>query len=547
MQNYIRYIKFISIAISIFILLGCQTSSDIQATKSKNQAIKLLNDSIKSNAALRPSLKSIPESLRDNLNPVFNNTDQPEKYTLNIKKLPLDTAINNIAALTGKNIIVSEDAKDIKVTLILQSISFDDLMRALKIMYGLHIEYKNNVYFIKPPTIITRFFVIDYLNIKGIDDMEDIGTYHESIQSGGQLLENNTRSDRRSNNNYNNNEAQAINKESGIKKLTLDSEQRLKKHENFWSGLHLTILSIISNASGGKASSSSVNIDPFSGMITVQTYSYVMPKVEEYINKLQKRVQRQVLIKAKIVEIDSSQGLDTDLDISDLFGVEYEGSKNEFKFDFAKTGFSDFKATLQLLGKFGKTTVLSNPIISTLNNHKAQIRVGEFEYFSTGETTNIIPVAAGSSSIQTQDIELEPYFSGIALGVTPQISDDGHIMMKIMPSINHVTQQDVKIEVPSSQGSGSTSFVIPTAKTELREAETMVRVKDGEIIIIGGLTQDGARINRSGFPGVGYDGTTQREELSWRRNNIILLQPTIVTNGNWSDTLKAFQKKISDN
>ena len=75
-----------------------------------------------------------------------------------------------------------------------------------------------------------------------------------------------------------------------------------------------------------------------------------------------------------------------------------------------------------------------------------------------------MPVAAGSTSIQTQDIELEAYFSGISLGVTPQISDDGHIMMKIMPSINHVTQQDVKIEVPSAQGSGSTAFVIPTAK-----------------------------------------------------------------------------------
>ena len=381
MGGYIRYIKFISLYMSFLFLFGCQTTSDIEATKNKNKAVKLLNNSIKSNALLKPSLQSIPESLRYNLTPAFNNTAHPDKYTLNIKKLPLDKAINNIAALTGKNIIVSEDAKDIKVTLILQSISFDDLMRALKTMYGLHIEYKNNVYFIKPPTIVTRFFVIDYLNIKGVDEMEDISTYHEGVQSGGQLLENNTRSDRRRNNNYDNNEAQAINKESGIKKLTLDSEQRLKKHDNFWSGLHLTILSIISNSSSGKASTSSVNIDPFSGMITVQTYSYIMPKVEEYINKLQKRVQRQVLIKAKIVEIDSSQGLDTDLDISDLFGVEYEGSKNEFKFDFAKTGFSDFKATLQILGKFGKTTVLSNPIISTLIIKKLKLELVSLNIF----------------------------------------------------------------------------------------------------------------------------------------------------------------------
>jgi MSHA biogenesis protein MshL len=272
-----------------------------------------------------------------------------------------------------------------------------------------------------------------------------------------------------------------------------------------------------------------------------------MPKVEEYINKLQKRVQRQVLIKAKIVEVDSSSGLDTELDISDLFGAGYIGDKNEFTFDYTKPGLSNFKATLQLLAKFGKTTVLSSPVISTLNNQKAKIRVGEFEYFSTGETTNIIPTAGGANNIQTQDIELEPYFSGISLGVTPQVSDDGHIMMKIMPSINYVTKQDVTIQVPSAQAGTAMDFVIPTAKTELREAETMVRVRDGEIIVIGGLTQDGARIKRSGFPGVGYDASTQREELAWKKNIVILLQPIVITNGSWNDSLKSFKKKISDN
>ena len=327
-------------------------------------------------------------------------------------------------------------------------------------------------------------------------------------------------------------------------KLTLDPEVRLKKHDNFWKGLHMTLLSIISNGKSKLAPGSGVSINPFSGMVTVQTYSYIMPKVEEYLERIQTRVQRQVIIKAKIVEIDSSFGLDTGLDFSDLFGTTYHGDKSSLEFNYATPGFSNFKATLTLLSKFGKTNVLSNPVISTLNNQKAMIRVGEIEYFSTGEETNFTPLAGATTSIQTQNIELQPYFSGISLGVTPQISKNDYIMMKIMPSINHVTQHDVRITIPSFSGK-PTEMVIPTAKILLREAETMVRVRNGEIIVIGGLTQDGARITRSGLPAIGYDAATERAEESWKKNIIILLQPIIVKDGNWNDTLKEFRENMS--
>ena len=541
-----NFIKVFLISITASMISGCQTSSDIEAMKNKNKAIHTITNSINKNASLKPTLDQIPKSLLDNLKPSINKNEEPERYSINVNDSSLNTVINNIASITGENIILAEQIKNMKVTLYLKDITFRQLINTLQKLYKLHIEYKNNIYIVKPPTIITRYFVMDYINIKGIDDMEDINTYHEGLKTSGQLLETTSRT--ADNDNYftNRKNENEINEESGIKKLTLDPEERLKKHNNFWSGLHITLLSIISDGKRQLVPGNSVNIDPFSGMITIQAYSHIMPKVEEYLNRLQKRVQRQVIIKAKIVEVDSSRGLDTGLDISDLFGASYNGTKGEFAFDYTKTGLSDFKSTLKLLSEFGKTTVLSNPVISTLNNQKAKIRVGEFEYFSTGESTNIIP-GSGGNNIQTQDIELQPYFSGISLGVTPQISDTNNIIMKIMPSINYVTERDVTIKLPTTSGNTSSELIIPTAKTELREAETMVRVRDGEIIVIGGLTQNGARISRSGIPGIGYDATTEREERSWRKNILILLQPIVVSNGNWNEVLESFKKNLSDN
>jgi len=200
---------------------------------------------------------------------------------------------------------------------------------------------------------------------------------------------------------------------------------------------------------------------------------------------------------------------------------------------------------LQLLSSYGKVSVLSDPVVSTLNNQKAVIKVGVDRFFSTGLSNAIVPTNATASSI-VSNYDLEPFFSGISLDVTPQISDDGHVLMNIHPLINRVTQRDIKFTNTNTDAEIS-SVSIPTAESVAREADTMVRVRDGEIILIGGLMQNITSNQRGGLPGLGFDAAYDRKETGTKTDLIILLKPIIVKKGSWNDAINVFSDNLEAN
>src|SRR5207249_208471 len=108
----------------------------------------------------------------------------------------------------------------------------------------------------------------------------------------------------------------------------------------------------------------------------------------------------------------------------------------------------NFKLFINLLATQGNVQVLSSPHISTLNNQKAVIKVGSDEFFVTGvSTTNTI---IGTNTLPSQDVTLTPFFSGITLDVTPEISRDCMVTLHIHPSISKVVEQTKTIVVGSS-------------------------------------------------------------------------------------------------
>ena len=169
---------------------------------------------------------------------------------------------------------------------------------------------------------------------------------------------------------------------------------------------------------------------------------------------------------------------------------------------------------MQAIAQQGDVKVLSSPTISTLNNQKAVIRVGNQDvFFVTG--------AVATQTTVTQFIEPRTIDEGIILDVTPQIAEDGTIIMNIHPSITNKTGS-----VPTPDGKSSFPLL------SVRETDTTVRVRDGQTIIIAGLMQEKFQENYTGFPAlqsIPLLGGIFRYKTGTKTNSelVIMITPTL--------------------
>ena len=133
-------------------------------------------------------------------------------------------------------------------------------------------------------------------------------------------------------------------------------------------------------------------------------------------------------------------------------------------------------------------------------------------------------------------VTLPSFFSGVALDVTPQIDENGQVMLHIHPSISTVTEKQKNIDLGTLG-----SFRLPLAASTVNETDSIVRVRDGQIVAIGGLMKQVLQNDRSGLPGL-QDAPAvgglfrQTTNVMSKRELVIMLKPTIITDdGGWPD------------
>jgi MSHA biogenesis protein MshL len=168
--------------------------------------------------------------------------------------------------------------------------------------------------------------------------------------------------------------------------------------------------------------------------------------------------------------------------------------------------------------------VLSSPRVATLNNQKAVIKAGTDEFFVTDVSSNTV---TGTAATTSRDVTLTPFFSGIALDVTPQISANGEVILHIHPTVSEVTDQTKALTV-----SGETDE-LPLAFSEIRESDSVVRARSGQIIAIGGLMRNASRQLDQSVPWLGRVPGLKRvfgssREVETKTELVILLRPIVV-------------------
>lgn len=300
------------------------------------------------------------------------------------------------------------------------------------------------------------------------------------------------------------------------------------------------------------------------GVLMVRGMPAELRAIEDYLKATQLIVERQVMLEAKILEVQLKDGFQSGINWtrfndsgswrwsvgSDTSNLNFDGSqvagstigstlgggilgatgRNEsglFGLAFRTTSFA---MLLQFLESQGNVQVLSSPRIATLNNQKAVLKVGVDEFFVTGisssTTTSTTGTTTGTTSAPT--ITLQPFFSGIALDVTPQIDEEGNIMLHVHPSISTVAEKTKTIHL-GSMG----IYQLPLATSAVNETDSIVRVPDGRIVAIGGLMKESQFDDKAQIPGAGeipllgaFFGN--RGKGYTKREIVVLIKPTII-------------------
>lgn len=564
--------------IAIFVLsLGACSSQP-----HKQETFDLINAEM-AKAAQSPQKPSQPDAVASALLPPLKievpKAARPpeERFGLTFNNVPAQQFFLAIAAGTRYSMLVHPDVSG-TVSANLKDVTVIEALDAIRELYGYDYKVEGTRIYIKPLTLQTRVFQVNYLtgSRRGTSDIRvSSGSIGDSMQGA------NTTSGSQSSTTG----SSTTTTPGGSSNVLNTSKISTTSTSDFWSELKASLEGIVAGKEGR-----SVVISPQSGVIVVRAMWDEMRNIESYLKATQLSVDRQVILDAKILEVQLNDrfqsgvnwasfasflgntsnkvaggfvapgaGL-TALPIDGSTPAAMSGGTNAI---VATTGSAlsapsnaagslfgmavqtrNFAALISFLETQGTVHVLSSPRIATLNNQKAVLKVGQDEFFVTNVSST---TTTGTATTTTPNVTLQPFFSGVSLDVTPQIDESGNIILHIHPSVVNVATVEKNINL----GSGG-SLILPLASSTVSETDSIVRGQDGNIIAIGGLMRQAVTSDRSQVPGAGDvpvlgEVFRNTNRVSQKRELVILLKPTIVQgNENWAQDMMDSQRRIQN-
>ncbi|HGK7312796.1 pilus (MSHA type) biogenesis protein MshL [Aeromonas hydrophila] len=437
-----------------------------------------------------------------------------------------------------------------QISVELKDVTLTEVLAVVGDMYGFDVQRKGNVFHVYPAGLRTETIPVNYLM------MSRRGLSRTSVSTGGVASNDNNSSNNNNFDNANNSTNNSASNRSSNGNSNSDSNgTRIETDTNsdYWTDLRDTLQTLIGSGDGR-----AVITSPQAGLVTIRAYPKELKAVREFLNQSESHLKRQVVLEARILEVALNEGYEQGVDWSGL-SASWDGNKgitgggsltpstiaNTPNQIFSALGggagfkISDgnFNVAVNLLKTQGDVNTLSSPRVTATNNQKAVIKVGTDEYFVTNASTTTT-TSGTSAPIVTPNVELTPFFSGIALDVTPQIDEEGKVLLHIHPSVIDTEEQKKTIDVGTAD-----PLILPLAKSSIRESDTVVQANNGDIIVIGGLMKTDKQEIVSKVPLLGDipwvgEAFTNRRESTKKVELVILLKPTVVEKDTWQNELQ---------
>ena len=447
----------------------------------------------------------------------------------------LSDVLHILADATGLNLMVDKDVNlDQRVTLSLKNALAEDALKIIFSSLDCYYTIDNNL--LKVEAMGTRIFELGHPAL--------VNTF--SMDVGGDII--------------------SSSGTNGLKgTISLGSKADGKAYD-FWTTMEKSLEEIMGKqeaqnapAAGSTAAKTprqtesgrqqqGITVNRLTGTIIVTASRRTMEKVERYLNSVRQTLNRQVMIEARIIEVQLSNSFQYGIDWAILEKAAIGSISGGFgSLNVATTALSDataaaaagsnfqvgvasanFQGLLTALQTQGTVNILSNPKINVMNGHASILTVGTNTSFISKVSTTTTATAAGNSITFTP--ETASILSGLIIGIIPYISETGEITLNITPITSNLTSLQNQ-----TFGSAGNQLTITIPTVALREMTTTVKIWDGQTVIIGGLISKQESDSEEKVPFLGsipYLGKlfTRINKSESRSELVLLLRPRIVDN-----------------
>jgi MSHA biogenesis protein MshL len=491
--------------------------------------------------------------------------DGDARFDVEVIDAPARSFFQGLADGTPYNMIVHPEISG-RVSLTLKHVTIEETLAAARDLYGYEFRHTAAGFLILPATIQSRVYHLNYL------DLQRYGVSKTRVSSG-QVSQGDNSQYGSGTTGSSAATAAAATDSSGKQIANLTGTAVMTRADSdFWTGIEADLKAIV-----GPQPDHRLIVNRQSGIILVRALPRELRDVDDYLQRTSDSVSRQVVLEARIVEVELDSAYQAGINWASIakagggnlfFGqaapaAGFDGNlltpagkpvtvapgnplmgfvQNTLGGAFTLAAdFTDFNAFIELLSTQGQTHVLSSPRVSTLQNQKAIIKAGSDEFFVTKVTSNTVTGTATSTS---HDVELTPFFSGVALDVTPQIDDDGMVLLHVHPAVSEVTDQ-----VKTLTLTGETD-ILPLALSQIRESDSIVKARSGQLIVIGGLMSEKHENRNYRTPLLGDVPLLGKLFRSERKRSttvelVILLRPLVITDADWPALVREPNERIS--
>ena len=575
------------------LLLGACTTNPPRDTSTLDH----INTELQQATQVSPPTQAVPASVSNSLLPPLripipktSAKQLEQRFDLVVNEAPANQVLMGIVSGTRYSMLVHPDVKG-NVSVNLKDVTVFEALDAVRDLYGYDYRVEGSRIFVMKPGLQAKVYKVNYIPgiRRGSSDIRVTSGAGDSSSStsGGSTTSSNR-------------QMQA-------------SNLSMSARTDFWGEMEDGVRTIVgcripgstpqssAATSGGAATQASqaefssygtrdrgmtgcpegkaVVVNQMAGTLLVRAMPDELRTVEGMLREMQVSIEKQVILEAKIIDVElnksSQQGinwagfqqgrhrvslgadtttigetgsnggvLNTGSTLGSVLGTGLIGATGgAFA---AGLGIAlqirNFSALINFLQTQGEVNVLSSPRIATTNNQKAVLKVGRDEQYVTGfESNSNSTTTTGGTTVNQPTPIYSTFFSGISLDVTPQIDDEGNITLHVHPLVSEVT------EVQKNTINNQT---LPFASNKISETDSVVKVRDGQIVVIGGLMTDSYSDTRSGVPGaskVPAVGAAFRKggQESSKRELVIMIKPTVVQGDSaWAEDISATQQRI---